>query len=64
MIKEDFWANSINIDIIAVNGQFVSIYRKHIIKITVTDTSGMTRIFNVVFIIIDIKRYKVILSYL
>ena len=64
MAKEDFRADTVNIDIMTVNRQSISVYRKHIIGITVTDTNNMTKSFNIPFIVTDIKHYKIILDYL
>ena len=64
MIKEGFRADTINIDVVAVNGQSISVYKKHTIKIAVTNTNSVIKFFNVSFIVTDIKRYKAILNYL
>ena len=62
--EEGFRADAININIVVINGQFISVYRKHTMKIAATDTNNMTKFFNVLFIVTDIKRYKAILNYL
>ena len=64
MAEEGFWADTVNIDVVAINGQFISVYKKYIMKIVATDINSVTKFSNVPFIVTDIKRYKVILDYL
>ena len=64
MAKEDFWADTINVDIMAVNRQSINIYKKHTIEVAVTDINNMTKSSNILFIITDVKYYKAILDYL
>ena len=64
MVEEDFRADTVNISVIIVNRQSISVYRKHTIKVAAININNMIKSFNVPFIVIDIKRYKVILDYL
>ena len=64
MAEEGFWADTINISVIAINRQSINIYRRYIIKVATTDTSGVIRTSNVLFIVTDMKYYKAILDYL
>ena len=64
MAEEDFWADIININVIAINRQPISVYRKHIIEIAAINTNSITKFSNVSFIITDVKHYKAILDYL
>ena len=62
--KEGFRADAVDISVVAVNRQPISVYRKHIIEVATTDINDMTKSSNVPFIVTDIKRYKAILDYL
>ena len=64
MVKEGFWADAINVGVIAVNRQPISVYRKSTIEIAAIDTNSVTKFSNILFIVTDIKRYKAILNYL
>ena len=64
VIKEGFWADLINMGVITVNGQLISVYRRYTIKVAATDISNVIRTSNVLFLIINIKYYKIILNYL
>ena len=64
MTEKGFRADAINIDMVTVNRQFISVYKKYIIEIAVTDINNITKFFNILFIITDVKRYKAILNYL
>ena len=64
MVKEGFWADTINVNVMAVNRQSISIYKKHIMEVTATDINSVTKFSNILFIVTDVKRYKAILNYL
>ena len=64
MAEEGFRADAVDINIIAVNGQFISVYRKYTIEIAAININNMTKFFNIPFIVTDIKYYKTILNYL
>ena len=64
MAEEGFRADIIDINVVAVNRQFISVYKKYIIEIIVTDINSITKSSNILFIITDVKRYKAILDYL
>ena len=64
MAEEGFRADIININIVIVNRQFISVYKKHIIKIAVININNIIKFSNIPFIITDMKRYKAILDYL
>ena len=64
MAKEDFRADAININIMAVNRQFISVYKKYIIEVVITDINSVIKSSNISFIITDVKCYKAILDYL
>ena len=64
MIKEGFRTDIINVGVITVNGQSISIYKKHIMKVAVTDINNVIKSYNVMFIVINVRRYKIILDYL
>ena len=64
MAEEGFRADTINISVIAVNRQPISVYKKHTMKVAVININGVIKFFNIPFIVTDIKRYKAILDYL
>ena len=62
--EEGFWADTININVITVNRQPISVYGRHIIEVIAININSVIRISNVPFIVTDIKCYKIILDYL
>jgi hypothetical protein len=62
IIKEGFRANSTSIGVKAADGHPIMVYSKHIIKIEITDSSSEYRVFNIEFIVTNIKRYNIILG--
>ena len=64
MAKKDFWADTVNINIIVINRHSISVYRTYTMEIAATDINSIIKFSNIPFIITDIKRYKAILNYL
>jgi hypothetical protein len=61
-IKEGFWANSMLVKVITMDGHLIIVYSKHIVKIEITNSFSEYYVSNVNFIATDIKRYNVILG--
>ena len=63
IIKEDFWADSVFIDTMAVNSHLIAVYGQYAVNTEAIDFSRELCSFKIDFIATDIKRYDAILKW-